>query len=51
MAGGQPLPRTTATKVLERLGRPSLRELSMDGPLQTVADLAKTVMPGAPRRR
>ncbi len=49
MAGGQPLPRTT--EALERLGRPSLRELSMDGLLQTVADLVKTVMPGAPRRR
>jgi GAF domain-containing protein len=33
---------------LERLGRMSLRELSMDGLLQTVAELAKTVMPGDP---
>ena len=33
---------------LERLGRLSLRELSMESLLQTVADLAKTVMPGDP---
>jgi GAF domain-containing protein len=37
-----------ATEVLERLGRLSLRELSMESLLQTVADLAKSVMPGAP---
>jgi len=35
-----------AGEALERLGRLSLRELSMDSLLQTVADLAKTVMPG-----
>jgi GAF domain-containing protein len=35
-------------EALERLGRMSLRELSMDGLLQTVADLTKTVMPGNP---
>src|SRR4051812_6326664 len=35
-------------EALERLGRMSLRELSMDSLLQTVADLAKTVMPGNP---
>jgi GAF domain-containing protein len=35
-------------EALERLGRLSLRELSMDSLLQTVADLAKTVMPGNP---
>jgi GAF domain-containing protein len=35
-------------EALERLGRLSLRELSMDGLLQTVADLTKTVMPGNP---
>jgi GAF domain-containing protein len=34
------------TEALERLGRLSLRELSMDGLLQTVAALTKTVMPG-----
>ena len=36
------------TEVLERLGRLSLRELSMDSLLQTVADLTKSVMPGNP---
>jgi GAF domain-containing protein len=35
-----------ADEVLERLGRLSLRELSMDSLLQTVTDLTKTVMPG-----
>ena len=35
-------------EALERLGRLSLRELSMDALLQTVADLTKTVMPGNP---
>jgi GAF domain-containing protein len=35
-------------EALERLGRLSLRELSMDDLLQTVADLTKTVMPGTP---
>jgi GAF domain-containing protein len=37
-----------AAEALERLGRLSLRELSMDTLLQTVADLTKTVMPGNP---
>jgi GAF domain-containing protein len=37
-----------AGEALERLGRLSLRELSMDALLQTVADLTKTVMPGNP---
>ena len=37
-----------ATEALERLGRLSLRDLSMEGLLQTVADVAKTVMPGSP---
>ena len=36
----------TATEALEQLGRLSLRELSMDGLLQTVADLTRAVMPG-----
>ena len=35
-----------ATEALERLGRLSLRGLSMEGLLQIVADLTKTVMPG-----
>ena len=37
-----------AAEALERLGRLSLRELSMESLLQTVAGLAKTVMPGNP---
>jgi GAF domain-containing protein len=37
-----------AAEALERLGRLSLRELSMDSLLQAVADLTKTVMPGRP---
>jgi hypothetical protein len=37
-----------AAEALERLGRFSLRELSMDSLLQTVADLSKSVMPGNP---
>jgi GAF domain-containing protein len=35
-------------EALERLGRLSLRELSMESLLQTVADLTKSVMPGNP---
>jgi GAF domain-containing protein len=35
-----------AAEALERLGRLSLRELSMEGLLQQVAELSKTVMPG-----
>jgi GAF domain-containing protein len=37
-----------AAEALERLGRLSLRELSMDSLLQMVADLSKAVMPGGP---
>jgi GAF domain-containing protein len=37
-----------AAEALERLGRLSLRELSMDSLLQTVAELSKSVMPGNP---
>jgi len=37
-----------AAEALERLGRLSLRELSMNSLLQKVADLTKTVMPGNP---
>jgi GAF domain-containing protein len=36
-----------AAEALERLGRLSLRDLSMEGLLQIVADLAKTVMSGS----
>src|SRR5881227_4326905 len=42
------MPPYDSAEALERLGRLSLRELSMDSLLQTVADLAKTVMPGNP---
>jgi GAF domain-containing protein len=38
----------SAAEALERLGRLPLREQSMESLLQTVADLAKTVMPGNP---
>src|SRR3954452_2800972 len=38
----------SSAEALERLGGLSLRELSLDSLLQTVADLAKTVMPGTP---
>ena len=38
----------TAADALERLGKLSLRELSMESLLQTVADLTNTVMPGSP---
>jgi GAF domain-containing protein len=37
-----------AAEALERLGRLSLRELSMDDLLQTVAGLSRTVLPGNP---
>jgi hypothetical protein len=37
-----------AAEALERLGRLSLRELSMDSLLLTVADLTKTALPGNP---
>jgi GAF domain-containing protein len=39
---------TNAAEALERLGRLSLRELSMESLLQTVTELAKTVMSGHP---
>jgi GAF domain-containing protein len=39
-------PRTSAAEALERLGRLSLRQLSMDSLLRTLADVAKAVMPG-----
>ena len=43
----QPTP-ADAAEALDRLGRLSLRELTMESLLQTVADLAKTVIPGNP---
>ena len=48
MADSQHPQPTDPAEALERLGRMSLRELSMDSLLQTVADLAKTAMPGNP---
>jgi len=41
-------PPANAAEALERLGRLSLRELSMDSLLQTVAELSRSVMPGNP---
>ena len=46
MASSQSSHPANAAEALERLGRLSLRKLSMEGLLQTVADLTKTVMPG-----
>lgn len=48
MANRQTPQPANAAEALERLGRLSLRELSMDALLQLVADMAKTVMPGNP---
>ncbi len=48
MAGTESSQPANPAEALERLSRLSLRELSMDGLLQTVADLAKTAMPGNP---
>jgi GAF domain-containing protein len=48
VASDQSSTSAAAVQALERLGRLSLRELSMDTLLQTVADLTKTVMPGNP---
>lgn len=39
---------THAPETLEHLGRPSLRELSMEGLLQSLVDQTKDVMPGDP---
>ena len=48
MASSQNPQPANATEALERLGRLALRELSMEGLLQQVAELSKTVMPGNP---
>jgi GAF domain-containing protein len=48
VAGSEIPQPANAAEALERLGRLSLRELSMDSLLQTVTQLAKTVMPGNP---
>lgn len=46
MASNQSPQRSNVTEALERLGQLSLRELSMETLLQTVAELANSVMPG-----
>jgi GAF domain-containing protein len=48
VARDQNLQPGNAVDALERLGRLSLRELSMESLLQQVAELSKTVMPGNP---
>ncbi|SNS69047.1 GAF domain-containing protein [Geodermatophilus saharensis] len=48
MAGDENPQPANAVEALERLGRLSLRELSMDSLLQTVADLSRAVLPGRP---
>jgi hypothetical protein len=48
VAGNENPQPARAVEALEQLGRLSLRELSMESLLQTVADLSKTVMPGNP---
>jgi GAF domain-containing protein len=48
VASDQTSPSASAVQALERLGSLSLRQVSMDDLLQTVADLAKTVLPGNP---
>ena len=48
MASDQSSPPTSAVEALERLGSLSLRRVSMEDLLQTVADLTRTVMPGNP---
>ena len=46
MADSQDSQPASAAEALQHLGRLSLREVSMESLLQTVADLGKTVMPG-----
>ena len=48
MAGEQTFASASAVQALERLGSMSLRQVSMDDLLQTIADLAKTALPGNP---
>jgi GAF domain-containing protein len=48
MASSQDSQPANAAEALERLGRLSLRDLSMESLLQTVADLSKSVLPGSP---
>jgi GAF domain-containing protein len=48
VASDQSSPPTSAAEALEHLGSLSLRKVSMEYLLQTVADLTKSVMPGSP---
>ncbi len=48
MAGSQDPSPADPRAALERLGRLSLRDLSMEDLLQTVADLARSTIPGGP---
>jgi GAF domain-containing protein len=48
VASDQSSPPTSAAEALEQLGSLSLRKVSMEYLLQTVADLTKAVMPGHP---
>ncbi len=48
MARSEDRPSTGAAEALERLGRSSLRDLSMESLLQSLADLTRRVMPGDP---
>jgi GAF domain-containing protein len=48
VASDQSSPPTSAAEALEHLGSLSLRKVSMEYLLQTVADLTKAVMPGKP---
>ena len=48
MASDQTPSPISTVQALERLGSLSLRRVSMEDLLQTIADLAKTVMPGNP---
>jgi GAF domain-containing protein len=48
VASDQPSPTTSAAEALEHLGSLSLRRVSMEYLLQTVADLTKAVLPGNP---
>jgi GAF domain-containing protein len=48
VAGSDSRPSREAAEALERLGRSSLRELSRESLLQSLADLTRRVMPGDP---
>ncbi|MBB3676066.1 GAF and ANTAR domain-containing protein [Modestobacter versicolor] len=48
MSSSDPFPSREAVEALERLGRLSLADQSVESVLQTVVDLAKQVLPGGP---